>query len=94
MHATRLMFRSACQQPGSHTATSGRSSDPLLAADITCERAQLAEGQHILELGCGWGSLSLYMAAKYPGKLLAGFSCMLCMEQNHARHQSSQCTTH
>jgi len=32
----------------------------------TCERAELADGQHILELGCGWGSLSLYMAAHYP----------------------------
>lgn len=34
--------------------------------NITCERAELKDGQHILELGCGWGSLSLFMAAKYP----------------------------
>jgi len=33
---------------------------------ITCERAGLFDGQHILELGCGWGSLSLFMAARYP----------------------------
>jgi cyclopropane-fatty-acyl-phospholipid synthase len=33
---------------------------------LTCERAQLAGGQDILELGCGWGSLTLYMAARYP----------------------------
>ena len=32
----------------------------------TCERAELVDGQQILELGCGWGSLSLYMAAHYP----------------------------
>ena len=32
----------------------------------TCERAGLADGQHILELGCGWGSLTLWMAARYP----------------------------
>lgn len=32
----------------------------------TCERAQLANGQQVLELGCGWGSLSLFMSAKYP----------------------------
>ena len=37
------------------------------SAEITCDRAKLTDGQHILELGCGWGSLSLYMAAKYPG---------------------------
>jgi cyclopropane-fatty-acyl-phospholipid synthase len=33
---------------------------------LTCERAQLADGQSILELGCGWGSLSLWMAERYP----------------------------
>ena len=33
---------------------------------LTCERADLADGQRILELGCGWGSLSLWMAEKYP----------------------------
>lgn len=34
--------------------------------ELTCNRAELANGQDVLELGCGWGSLSLYMAAKYP----------------------------
>jgi cyclopropane-fatty-acyl-phospholipid synthase len=34
--------------------------------EITCNRAELKNGQDILELGCGWGSLSLYMAKKYP----------------------------
>lgn len=34
--------------------------------EITCERAELANGQKVLELGCGWGSLSLFMSAKYP----------------------------
>ncbi len=34
--------------------------------EITCERAELKEGQQVLELGCGWGSLSLFMAAKFP----------------------------
>ncbi|NBB27458.1 cyclopropane-fatty-acyl-phospholipid synthase family protein [Cellulophaga sp. BC115SP] len=34
--------------------------------ELTCQRAELANGQDVLELGCGWGSLSLYMAAKYP----------------------------
>jgi cyclopropane-fatty-acyl-phospholipid synthase len=33
---------------------------------LTCERAELQNGQDVLELGCGWGSLSLFMAAKYP----------------------------
>lgn len=34
--------------------------------ELTCLRADLQNGQTVLELGCGWGSLSLFMAAKYP----------------------------
>ena len=34
---------------------------------LTCERAGLADGQDILELGCGWGSLTLFMAKRFPG---------------------------
>lgn len=41
------------------------SEDDML--ELTCQRAELQDGQQVLELGCGWGSLSLYMAAKYPG---------------------------
>jgi len=32
----------------------------------TAEHADLADGQSILELGCGWGSLSLWMARQFP----------------------------
>ncbi len=35
------------------------------ALRITCERAGLRDGQDVLELGCGWGSLSLWMADRY-----------------------------
>jgi cyclopropane-fatty-acyl-phospholipid synthase len=31
-----------------------------------CERAEIADGQHILDLGCGWGSFSLYVAEHFP----------------------------
>jgi cyclopropane-fatty-acyl-phospholipid synthase len=34
--------------------------------ELTCERAGLADGQDVLELGCGWGSLSRFMAERYP----------------------------
>jgi cyclopropane-fatty-acyl-phospholipid synthase len=37
------------------------------ALRLTCERARLEDGQRILELGCGWGSLSICMAEAYPG---------------------------
>lgn len=31
-----------------------------------CSRAQVEDGMEILELGCGWGSLSLWLARHYP----------------------------
>ena len=34
--------------------------------DLTCKRAQLADGMDILDLGCGWGSLSLWLAENFP----------------------------
>ena len=40
----------------------------------TCERAELADGQDILELGCGWGSLTLWMARRYPASRIVGVS--------------------
>jgi cyclopropane-fatty-acyl-phospholipid synthase len=42
--------------------------------DIYCGRAELADGMQILELGCGWGSLSLWMAAKYPTSSITAVS--------------------
>ena len=40
----------------------------------TCEHAQLENGQNVLELGCGWGSLTLWMAAHYPGSQITAVS--------------------
>ena len=34
--------------------------------ELTCKRADLEDGQDILELGCGWGGISLWMASHYP----------------------------
>ncbi len=42
--------------------------------ELTTERAELIDGMNILELGCGWGSLSLYMAYKYPKASITGVS--------------------
>ena len=40
----------------------------------TCEHAALADGQDILELGCGWGSLSVWMAERYPAARITAVS--------------------
>lgn len=44
------------------------------ALALTCERAGLADGQRVLELGCGWGSLSLWMAQHYPASRITAVS--------------------
>lgn len=41
---------------------------------LTCERARLKNGDRILELGCGWGSLSLWMAEHYPDSRITAVS--------------------
>ncbi len=46
--------------------------DVMLA--LYAERARLADGQHILELGCGWGSLALYNATKFPAAQITAIS--------------------
>ena len=42
--------------------------------DLICKRAQLVNGQRILELGCGWGSLSLWMASRFPKATIVSVS--------------------
>lgn len=56
-----------------------REGDDLAAAEeralrATAEHALLADGQDILELGCGWGSLSLWMARKFPNACITSVS--------------------
>lgn len=41
---------------------------------LTCDRADLRDGQRVLELGCGWGSLSLWMAEHYPASSITAVS--------------------
>lgn len=44
------------------------------ALQATCERAGLVDGQHVLELGCGWGSLTLWMAEQFPASRITALS--------------------
>lgn len=51
----------------------------LSAAEVAmlncyCERGQFKDGQEILELGCGWGSLTLFLAEKYPNSHITAIS--------------------
>ncbi|REK05530.1 MAG: class I SAM-dependent methyltransferase [Planctomycetota bacterium] len=44
------------------------------ALERTCRHAALVDGQQVLELGCGWGSLSLWMAEHYPTSRITAVS--------------------
>ena len=46
----------------------------LCALEETAAHAELADGQDILELGCGWGSLTLFMAKRFPGARITAVS--------------------
>jgi cyclopropane-fatty-acyl-phospholipid synthase len=41
---------------------------------LTCKRAAICDGDSILELGCGWGSLTLYMAKAFPSSSITALS--------------------
>ncbi|HEY6098693.1 MAG TPA: class I SAM-dependent methyltransferase, partial [Anaeromyxobacter sp.] len=42
--------------------------------DLTAARAELADGQRILDLGCGWGSFALHAAARFPAARITAVS--------------------
>ena len=56
----------SCCWYGDGARTLGEAEEAMLR--LTCARAELADGQRVLELGCGWGSLTLWMAAQYPAQ--------------------------
>jgi cyclopropane-fatty-acyl-phospholipid synthase len=65
----RLKYSSCLYGPGDSLAEA-----EVRALDETCVHADLADGQHVLELGCGWGSLSLWMAERYPNSSITAVS--------------------
>jgi cyclopropane-fatty-acyl-phospholipid synthase len=66
----RLKYSSGWWPPG--VTTLHEAEDAMLG--LTCERTRLVDGQRILELGCGWGSLSLWMAERYPAATITAVS--------------------
>jgi len=62
---------SSCYWPG-RDATLGDAE--AAALEMTCERAGLVDGQRVLELGCGWGSLTLWLAERHPRSRITAIS--------------------
>jgi cyclopropane-fatty-acyl-phospholipid synthase len=81
----RLKY-SACYYP--------RGDETLAVAEeamlqLYAERAELSDGQDILELGCGWGSLTLWMAERYPRARITAVS----NSAGQRLHIEAQCLT-
>ncbi len=66
----RLKYSSCFFATGSETLDAAE--DAMLS--LYGERAQLGDGQNILELGCGWGSLTLWMAERFRGSRIVAVS--------------------
>lgn len=62
---------SSCYFPEGTTSLDDAES---IALYKTCENADLQDGQRVLELGCGWGSLTLWMAERYPNAEITAVS--------------------
>ncbi|TRM50216.1 class I SAM-dependent methyltransferase [Achromobacter sp. LC458] len=74
---------------GCYYATGRETLDQAEAAmlELYGVRAELADGQRILELGCGWGSLTLWMAERYPTARITAVSNSASQRQ----HIQAQC---
>lgn len=62
---------SCCLYPTGHESLDEAE---LHALEETIAHAQLVDGQKILELGCGWGALSLFMASRFPQSRIVAVS--------------------
>ncbi len=62
---------SSCFWPATETSLAEAEAAAL---EITCQRADLVDGQEVLELGCGWGSLSLWMAERFRNSRVTAIS--------------------
>jgi cyclopropane-fatty-acyl-phospholipid synthase len=69
----------SCALWNGDTANLAEAEEAML--DLTCRRACLEDGQDVLELGCGWGSLSLFMGHRFPK------SRILAVSNSHSQKQ-------
>ncbi|XP_043807691.1 (S)-coclaurine N-methyltransferase-like [Manihot esculenta] len=58
--------------------------------ELYCERSQLKDGHTVLDIGCGWGSLSLYIARNYRNCRITG----ICNSTTQNAFVEEQCREH
>lgn len=71
-HTLGPRYKYSCAYYPSGNETLAQAEDAMLG--LYLDRAELADGQEILELGCGWGSLTLWMAEHYPNARITAVS--------------------
>ena len=79
------VLAAGCGAPG---ATDLAESEEAMLA-LTCERAQIEDGMDILDLGCGWGSLSLWLGEQYPNARVTGISNSAA-QREHIEREATQ----
>ncbi len=67
----RRLKYSACHW-NEETATLDAAEEAML--ELTCERAGIEDGMDVLDLGCGWGSLSFWLRERYPSSRVLAVS--------------------
>ncbi|KAK7180844.1 cyclopropane-fatty-acyl-phospholipid synthase-like protein [Paraphaeosphaeria sporulosa] len=70
MLGPRMKYSSCLYETGKETL--GEAEVKML--EVYVERAELKDGMRILDLGCGWGSASLFFAERFPNSQVTGFS--------------------
>jgi cyclopropane-fatty-acyl-phospholipid synthase len=80
---SRLKYSSAYYPTGNESLDEAE----LHMLKLYSKRANLIDGQHILELGCGWGSLTLWMAEQYPNSPITAVSNSATQRE----HINAQC---
>ena len=71
LHLGPRLKYSCCLYPEGRENLAG-AEEAMLA--LCAERAEIVNGQRILDLGCGWGSLSMWLAARFPAAHVVGLS--------------------
>ena len=73
----RLKYSCAYYETGAETLAEAEAA----ALAMSCADAGISDGQRVLELGCGWGSLALWMAERYPAATITCVSNSLRQRQ-------------
>ena len=71
-HVLGPQMKYSCALWNANTKDLAEAEEAML--DLTCRRARLEDGQDVLELGCGWGSLSFFMARRFPSSRILAVS--------------------